>query len=95
MKSNFLGLAGFAIAMSMMSTSNSSGNILSNDEIVERSKRKPKKVIPKGCKEYHFTPVGRMLVDVPLSGFEIVFTCIASSDKKAKAKFEKWRNQSI
>jgi len=47
----------------------------------------PKKVIPKGCKEYHFTRSGNQVGE---SCSYIHFSCIASSERKAKLKFEKY-----
>ena len=47
----------------------------------------PKKVIPKGCKKYHFTRSGNQVEES--CGF-IHFSCVASSERKAKIKFEKY-----
>lgn len=47
----------------------------------------PKKVIPKGCKEYHFTRSGNQVGE---NCSYIHFSCVASSERKAKLKFEKY-----
>lgn len=60
-----------------------------NEDIIDRSKLPKKKIIPSGCKEYFFTKTGSMYTIKP-AGYEVVFECIASSDKAAKKKFDKW-----
>ena len=49
--------------------------------------KEPKKVIPKGCKEYHFTRSGNQVGET--CGY-IHFSCVASSERKAKLKFERY-----
>jgi len=76
----------FALAMMgvMMST------VAQESQIHKEEKeppKEPKKVIPKGCKEYHFTRSGNQVEES--CGF-IHFSCVASSERKAKIKFEKY-----
>ena len=62
-------------------------------EIPKETKRKyepikePKKVIPKGCNEYHFTKSG---TQVSGTCTYIYFSCVASSRKVALKKFDKF-----
>ncbi len=47
---------------------------------------------PKGCKEYWFNAEGRFYNGDgtrPILKTEVVFYCVASSDKKAREKFDK------
>lgn len=48
--------------------------------------------IPKGCKEYWFNINGGFSTE-KMRRDEIVFKCIASNDKVAKKKFEKWSSK--
>lgn len=63
-------------------------------ELENESSRKPeepKKIIPKGCKEYHFTKSGRFdTTETMWSNIDYIFTCVASNDKTAIKKFEKF-----
>lgn len=49
----------------------------------------PNKPIPKGCKEYFFNQDGDFSTERMLKS-ECVFKCVASNDKTAKKKFDKW-----
>lgn len=49
-----------------------------------------KKVIPNGCKEYFFNYLGDFLNH---NDGVYAFKCIASNDKVAVKKFEKWRDK--
>ena len=57
--------------------------------------REPKKpIIPNGCKEYHFTRSGRFdTTENMWNDIDYIFTCVASNDKNAVNKFEKWSNE--
>jgi hypothetical protein len=79
-KSNLIALS----LMGMMMGFNAKSSY-SNPKEFEPPKE-PKKVIPKGCKEYHFTRSGDI---VGISYAYIHFSCIALSEKKAKEKFKK------
>lgn len=46
-------------------------------------------VIPKGCKEYFFAIDGRFSTEKMLRS-ECVFKCVASNEKNAIRKFNKW-----
>jgi hypothetical protein len=50
------------------------------------------KVIPNGCKVYFFNAEGGFSNRHMLKT-EVVYQCVASSDKKAKEKFQKWGNK--
>lgn len=65
----------------------------------EGESKSPKIIIPpvpKGCKEYFFNNIGEFsngtLESHKILRDECVFTCIASNDKTAKKKFDKWKN---
>ncbi len=47
--------------------------------------------IPKGCKEYFFNKDGDFS-NRHMRRDELVFKCVASNDKVAKKKFQKWLN---
>lgn len=57
-----------------------------------KTSSKPKEpIIPKGCKEYHFTRSGRFdTTENMWNDIHYVFSCYASNDKNAVRKFEKW-----
>lgn len=84
MKSNLLGLAVMMAALSY------EGGYHEDKHEPKKQKRNPKKVIPKGCKEYYFTRTGSIFTS---HNENIVFTTIASSEKSAQKKFDKWYNQ--
>lgn len=67
------------LAIAMMFAAMEQPMGLPEKSTVQRNVSKPKPVIPKGCKEYVFWHEGEQ------------FTCIASNDKQAEKKFEKWR----
>ena len=51
-------------------------------------KKEPKKPIPKGCKEYHFTRAGRFdTTENKWNDIDYIFTCVASNSKNAIKKF--------
>ena len=57
----------------------------------ERNKEPKKPIIPKGCKEYHFTRSGRFdTTENMWNDIDYIFTCVASNDKNAIKKFEKF-----
>ena len=85
---------------SMLQTSAIDAEILSDFcEREERRRKKkrevrdysryPQEVIPKGCKKYYFSSSGILHNSLP-KGTESVFECIASSEKVARRKFDKW-----
>lgn len=57
--------------------------------ILKREKRQPKKIIPKGCKEYFFNDIGKISTERP-EVRDCIFECIATSEKSAQKKFDKW-----
>lgn len=87
-KSN-LAFIGFLGAM-MMSTTTESRT--PNREVLSKLNLEPKKIIPKGCKEYWFTKTGSIYTSKP-ENYEAVFQCIASSEKVAHKKFDKWHSE--
>lgn len=50
-----------------------------------------KKRIPNGCKEYWFFDSGSFWHTEPNATYRWVFYCIASNDKTAIKKFNKWK----
>ena len=61
----------------------------------ELNKQPKKPIIPKGCKEYHFTRSGRFdTTENMLNDIHYVFSCYASNYKNAVKKFEKFLTQS-
>jgi hypothetical protein len=50
----------------------------------------PKKIIPKGCKEYYFDKNGNFPNQWGINNGESIFYCIASSKKNAIVKFQKF-----
>lgn len=70
------------------------GSENSNDLRPEDIKLNKKVPIPKGCKEYHFTKDGYFSND-KFRYKEVVFTCIASKDKSAIKKFERWQQTQL
>lgn len=88
-KSGILGMMAFIAAMSAQSYSGEERT--PNKEAVRR--QPIKKVIPKGCKEYFFTQSGCIHV-VKSANYNYVFECIASNEKAAEKKFDKFiKNQ--
>ena len=64
------------------------------DKEHEPNKEPKKPIIPNGCKEYHFTRSGRFdTTENMWNDIDYVFTCVASNDKNAIKKFEKWSNE--
>lgn len=56
----------------------------------------PKEVIPKGCKKYFFTISGSFCTDQKeWNDVTYVFECIASNDKVAEKKFNKWKSKNL
>lgn len=51
-----------------------------------------RRIPPKGTKEYFFNIHGDFSTERMLKS-ECVFTCIASNDKNAKRKFQKWSDK--
>lgn len=78
---------GVATMMAFMyGMASSSSNLPTQREVVSL-KKSPKKVIPKGCSEYHFTKTG---TQVSPTCTYIYFSCVASSSKVAIDKFNKF-----
>lgn len=75
-------LLAMAIMASFAEAGNSKNRGMSYDEIVD--KPEPKKIIPNGCKEYHFSKSGTIVSE---NTTYKVFSCIASSQKVAIKKF--------
>lgn len=84
-----LGMMGFISAMMSMGEGDILGmgkkpdNDLNPKDIDTTPKQQP---IPKGCKEYMFNKNGGFSTEKMLRD-EVVFKCIAASDKSAKKKF--------
>lgn len=58
------------------------------DNANSKEKKQPKKVIPKGCKEYHFTKSGRFdTTENMWNDIDYIFTCVATNSKNAIKKF--------
>jgi hypothetical protein len=74
-------------ALMAMSEVNSSSSRTPNKDVL---RRKPEPVIPKGCKQYFFTLTGSIYSE---ANSNTVFNTIASSEKSAIKKFDKWYNQ--
>ena len=49
----------------------------------------PKKIIPKGCKEYFFEENGKF-EPYEYKGVNYIFNCVALNEKSAVAKFERF-----
>ncbi len=76
----------FALAMmGVMMSAAAQKSLIPKEE--KEPPKEPKKVIPKGCKKYHFTRSGNQVEES--CGF-IYFSCVASSERKAKIKFERY-----
>jgi hypothetical protein len=87
-KSNML-----LMSMMMMAASGNYGtNIQEGKNSIKKTK---KKIIPKGCKEYFFFESGNYMNTKPSEGYNIVFECIASSDKIATKKFNKTKTKTL
>lgn len=73
-------LAMTAFASAILSESNELDNkhLHSDNERAKPFPKKPKKIIPKGMKEFHFSDG---------------FSCFAINDKVAQKKYEKFRNK--
>lgn len=48
--------------------------------------------LPKGCKEYFFNINGGFSTEKMLRS-EVIFKCVASNEKTARKKFDKWVEQ--
>lgn len=81
-----LGMLGMMAAMSIIGGSAENSNPLTSKEIDTTPKQPP---MPKGCKEYMFNKNGGFSTEKMLRD-EVVFKCIAASDKSAKKKFNKF-----
>jgi hypothetical protein len=84
------GYLGMVLNMMMMSETN-----FSREDKPKKfnSSKPPKPIIPKGCKEYHFTRTGHFdTTENMWNDIDYIFTCIASSDKNAIKKFEKFES---
>lgn len=86
-------MLGMMLAMSMMSEVSMLNSEL--NPIKHQPSREPKKIIPKGCKEYFFVNSGTFFNNMPRknSGYVVIYQCIASSDKKAIEKFNKFKTK--
>jgi len=86
------GFLGFALAMAALQ---SDGYPSNPNEPIVRTGRKPtnkkEEVIPKNCKKYFFTRSGHFFNSMPTGSYTIVYDCIASNDKNAIKKFDKWK----
>lgn len=89
MKPKFLAMAMMA-AVSESEYNRKNSDLTPNDEVL--NKTLPKKVIPKGCKEYWFRNYGIFSNEEPKPTIEIAYYCIAISDKKAIEKFIQPKN---
>lgn len=78
---------GVATMMAVMYGMASSSSNLPKERQFVTAKTPTKKVIPKGCAEYHFTKCG---TQVSSTCTYIYFSCIASSSKVAIDKFNKF-----
>lgn len=91
MKSGLKSIMLMGLAMAAIAETGTSGTTR-NEDVINR--RPPKKIIPKGCKEYFFTGMGYCFTERPAHR-EIAFECVATSEKSAQKKFDKWKaNQS-
>ena len=86
-----LGMLGFMMAMT--STTNTTGSGLTIGEIIDNGKKPSKRVIPKGCQEYWFSDTGRLYIEYPGDHYNIVFNCIAASDRSAERKYSAWKSK--
>jgi len=80
-------------SLAMMMAAQEQGLRFDREEEIERmkSKKEPKKIIPNGCKEYHFTRSGRFdTTENMWNDIDYIFTCVASNDKNAVKKFDKF-----
>lgn len=82
-------LAFMVAMMSAFQEAGSTKNRLPNNNAVRTGQ---KSIIPAGCKKYFFTSTGSIYTIKP-EGLNVVFECIAMSDKSAQKKFDKWYNQ--
>jgi hypothetical protein len=89
---NKAAMLGLFAGMMMMGSTPYLGD---GNDLVDTGPREP--VVPptpKGCKQYFFNESGEFSTTQMLKT-ECVFTCIASNDKTAKKKFEKWNTKDI
>lgn len=66
----------------MMAMQDQSNHRTNNEDILKRDK--PKKINPKGTKEYYFNSSGEFVEILSQS----VFSCVASNEKNAIRKFK-------
>jgi hypothetical protein len=76
---------GMAVAMAMMSESIMNDNSEKPREFIPREEKDPK--LPKGCKHYWFDKNGCYPNQIGINNGEVVFKCIARTEKKAIEKF--------
>ena len=82
-----------AVMAEMMASSGyaKNSNSISPKDIDTTPKQPP---IPKGCKEYFFNKEGEFYNGVdgrpPILKTDVVYSCVASSNKSAKKKFDKF-----
>ena len=82
MKSSFLAMAMMAVMMDDVSYPKQN----KGREFVPIEPRK--KVVPKGCEEYHFTRSGHFdTTDNTWKDIDYIFSCVASNSKSAVKKF--------
>jgi len=72
----------FAITMAALQETTLYGHEETSREYI--APKTPKKVIPKGCNEYHFTKSGTQVTE---NCTYIYFSCVASNQKIAIKKF--------
>jgi len=80
--------------MAMMAMMSESIGKESNPREYSPSNNEPKEpIIPKGCKQYHFTRSGRFdTTENMWNDIDYIFSCFASNDKNAIKKFNKFNN---
>jgi hypothetical protein len=77
------------MSLAMMAMMTEASVIYSRENPRDYEPRKePKKIIPNGCKEYHFRKSGLFdTTENKWSDIEYIFTCVASNSKNAIKKF--------
>jgi len=79
------------LAMAIMMALASEANLRTENNPREYAPpKKPKKIIPKGCNEYHFTKSGTQVSE---NCTYIHFSCMASNSKNAIKKFNNFIKQ--
>lgn len=91
-KKHLLGLLAMSLAMSTITGIDRESQI---EKAPGKSLKNPgEKPIPKGCKKYYFTQDGWFTNSCEQDEVDdYIFNCIASSDKVAKKKFNKFKNK--